>query len=98
MRDALIAAREWHAQPLEMLGLPSRALSEANRLLAQALTLHDKDLCPGGCGHYLDETTGPDADGWFESESVCCDACRARDDNRDKPEPGELRYVVDTRP
>lgn len=78
-----------------MLGLLSRPWSEANRLLAQALTLHDKDLCPGGCGHYLDETC--DADGWHEVDKVFCDACRARDEDKDKPEPGELRYVKDTR-
>lgn len=98
MRDALTAAREWGAQPMDMLGIPSRPWSEANRYLAQALTLHDKDLCPGGCGHYLDDTSGADADGWFECESTYCDACRARDDNKDQPQPGELRYVVDTRP
>lgn len=91
MRDALTAAREWGAQPMDMLGIPSRPWSEANRFLAQALTLHDKDLCPGGCGHYLDETC--DVDGWHEVDSVYCDACRARDDNQDKPQPGELRYV-----
>ena len=94
MRDALTAAREWGAQPMDMLGIPSRPWSEANRLLAQALTLHDKDLCPGGCGHYLDETS--DVDGWHEVHSVYCDACRARDDDKDKPEPGELRYVTRT--
>lgn len=94
MRDALTAAREWGAQPMDMLGIPSRPWSEANRFLAQALTLHDKDLCPGGCGHYLDETT--EVDGWHEVHSVTCDACRARDESKDKPEPGELRYVVNT--
>lgn len=92
MRDALTAAREWGAQPMDMLGIPSRPWSEANRYLAQALTLHDKDLCPGGCGHYLDETS--DVDGWHESHSVYCDACRARDDNKDQPQPGELRFVT----
>jgi len=91
VRDALTAAREWGAQPMDMLGIPSRPWSEANRYLAQALTLHDKDLCPGGCGHYLDETS--DVDGYHEVKSIHCDACRARDDSQDKPQPGELRYV-----
>lgn len=77
-----------------MLGIPSRPWSEANRFLAQALTLHDKDLCPGGCGHYLDETT--DVDGWHEVHKVVCDGCAARDRDDAKPEPGELRYVTRT--
>lgn len=80
---------------MEMLGVPSRPWSEANRFLAQALTLHDKDLCPGGCGHYMDETT--DIDGWHEVHKTVCDACAARDRDDSKPQPGELRYVVDTR-
>lgn len=83
---------------MEMLGFPSRPWSEANRLLAQALTLHDKDLCPGGCGHYLDETC--EEDGFHEAETLICDACAARErltgDPERKREPGELVFV--TRP
>lgn len=92
MRDALTAAREWGVRPTVMLDVPSLAWSEADRLLAQALTLHDRDLCPGGCGHYLDETS--EMDGWHEVKRITCDACRARDEDDIKPEPGELRYVA----
>lgn len=84
---------------MEMLGVKSPPMSEANRLLAMALTLHDRDKCPGGCGHYLDETT--QTDGWFEAhDDLVCDACAARERLRgeqEKPEPGSMTYVVDTR-
>lgn len=91
MRDALTAAREWGAQPTTMLGVPAADWSEADRFLAMALTLHDRDLCPGGCGHYLDETS--EMDGWHEVQHTVCDACRARDESQDQPQPGELRWV-----
>lgn len=91
MCDALTAAREWGVRPMVMLGVPAADWSEADRFLAQALTLHDKDLCPGGCGHYLDETS--EMDGWHEVDSITCDACRARDEDQTKPQPGELRFV-----
>lgn len=80
---------------MEMLGVPSRPWSEANRALAQALTLHDKALCPGGCGYYLDETSGQD--GCHESKTIICGACATRDqDDKERTErvPGELRYIV----
>lgn len=96
MRDALTSAREWGAQPLEMLGVSSGRWSEANRVLAQALTIHDQDLCPGGCGYYLDETA--DEDGHYEAHVVQCDACATRDripdDSDYKRQPGELAYVT----
>lgn len=65
-------------------------------MLGQALTMHDKALCPGGCGHYLDETSHQD--GWHEVKSVTCGACATRDqyakDNTER-QPGEIRYVVE---
>lgn len=71
--------------------------SEADRFLAQALTLHDMDLCPGGCGHYLDETS--ELDGHHSVHTVVCDACgemaRDKEDREgDDVVPGELSYVV----
>ena len=98
MREALEAARQWSTRPTQMLGMLSLPWSEADRLLAQALTLHDKDICPGGCGHYLDETSTED--GWHEVHTIRCDACAARDDYADEhskqehKEPGELTYVT----
>lgn len=80
---------------MEMLGLPSGQWSGANRLLAQALTLHDKDLCPCGCGYYLDETSR--VDGYYRVETLTCDAGRARDQfdkDNERREPGEIRFVV----
>lgn len=97
MRDALTAAREWGGRPLRWLRSPLSVgpdWSEADYTLAQALTLHDKDLCPGGCGFYLDETSH--TDGHYRSDSVYCDACATRD-QRDKDErdrqPGEVRFL-----
>lgn len=96
MLDALSAAREWGTRPTVMLlGAPSAGdWSEADRWLAQAATLHDADKCPGGCGHYLDETS--ELDGWHEVGVTHCDACAARDrwTGENKPEPGELAYVT----
>lgn len=94
MRDALTTAREWGAQPLDILGVPSRPWSEANRFLAMALTLHDKDLCPGGCGQYLDETIdSDDHSSYYDVERFTCLACEARDQDEAKPKPGELIAV-----
>lgn len=81
-----------------MLGVPRGRWSEVDRKLAQALTLHDKDVCPGGCGHYLDETSTED--GWHEAHTLVCDACAARDkynaelSKNDSRVPGTLVYVT----
>lgn len=85
-----------------MLGSPlaGDTWTECDRYLAQALTLHDAALCPGGCGHYLDETS--EMDGWHEAHTVTCDACAARDrhhdEHKDVQVPGQLTYVSSTRP
>ena len=95
MRDALTMARSWGWRPSEAVGGPiTREKSEADWALAMALTLHDKDLCPGRCGGYLDETSH--LDGWHESRRIVCDACRARDEDSEPLRPGELAYVVNT--
>lgn len=69
--------------------------TDEDRLLAIALDLHEADLCPGGCGHYLDQTA--EEDGWHDAHSVVCDACAARDrylkEKGENREPGELVYV-----
>lgn len=78
-----------------MIGIDLGRMTDADRSLALALDLHDRDLCPGGCGHYLDETA--EMDGWHEVRKITCDACRARDADDTKPEHGEMRYVIDTR-
>ena len=81
-----------------MLGCPRGRWSEVDRKLAIALTLHDRDLCPGGCGHYLDETS--EMDGWHEAHTVVCDACAARDRyneeaaKSDSRVPGSLTVVT----
>ena len=75
----------------------SGPLSEADHLLILEWKIDQDALCPGGCGHYLDETS--EMDGFHKVERVTCDACAARDDDREdhKDEesiPGELTYVV----
>lgn len=78
-----------------MVGIDLGRMSQTDRDLALALTLHDAALCPGGCGHYLDDTSG--VDGWHEVHRIVCDACRARDADDKETGPGEMRYVTDTR-
>ena len=78
-----------------MLGMPALDGSEVDRLLAIALTLHDRDICPGGCGMYLDETL--DVDGWHSYHKVVCDGCAARDSDEEDRQPGQLGYVTDDR-
>ena len=88
-----MAAREWGERPRHMLGLPPLKQSEVDRLLAVALTLHDLDKCPCGCGGYADETLGKD--GWNEADTLVCDRRRAMDElraERSNPEPGEMVY------
>lgn len=73
----------------------ARTWSEEDRALAVALDLHERALCPGGCGHYLDETS--EEDGWHEVHTVVCDACAARDRYREETkdrEPGEILYIT----
>ena len=84
-----------------MLATPAvgPGLSEADRLLAIAETMHSAMLCPCGYGapHYLDETS--EMDGWHEGDSTYCDVKRAADQYRKdnpEPEPGELPFVVRT--
>lgn len=97
----LAAARRWGRRPTELLRPSSRqGLSEADRLLIVAESIHDGWLCPCGHGgpHYLDDTSK--IDGWFEPSTIYCDAKAAADrDRKDKsePEPGMLTFVRDTR-
>lgn len=95
MRDALTAAREWGERPRFMLGLAPAGQSEVDRLLMQALVIHDHERCPCGCGFYLDETSG--VDGWHGVKTVRCDAKAAMDQwqkDNPNPEPGTIPYVV----
>ena len=93
VRDALVAAREWRVPPRRMLGMRPLDQSEVDRLLMLALTLHDLDKCPCGCGGYADVTLA--VDGWHDADSVTCDARRAMDEHRKaQPEqPGELLFA-----
>lgn len=78
-----------------MLGLPAVERSEVDRLLMQALTIHDKGKCPCGCGFYLDETS--QTDGWHEVKTIRCDAKAAMDQwqkDNPNPEPGLIPYVI----
>ena len=77
-----------------MVGIDLGRMSETDRALALALTLHDAAVCPGGCGHYLDETS--EMDGWHELGKIVCDACRVRDADETESMPGEMRYVKHT--
>jgi len=94
VREALTAAREWGEKPRYMLGLPAVDRSEVDRLLMLALTIHDADKCPCGCGGYADVTL--EVDGWHEAAAKRCDARRAMEDYRKEhpnAEPGELVYA-----
>lgn len=93
MLDGLRSAQKWGVPPLTMFWRAGQEWSDEDRLLAVALDLHEGDLCPGGCGHYLDQTS--EEDGWHEAHTVTCDACAARDRHRQESEsqPGEMVYV-----
>ena len=97
MLDALRTAKAWGAVPSVILGTGLPAWCEEDRLLALALTLHDADLCPGGCGYYLDETRNQD--GFHHVETEYCGACAARDEHQREargiePLPGEMIYIA----
>lgn len=101
MRDALAAAQLWGGvRPTSLIstGRPTVGdWSEADRLLAIAWSLDRAALCPGGCGHYLDETL--ESSGEHTVEHKLCGACEARDLDREErknepPVPGELTIVV----
>lgn len=92
----LRSAQKWGVPPLTMFWREGTDWSDEDRLLALAFDLHESDVCPGGCGHYLDETT--EVDGWHEAHTVVCDACAARErhlsDHAENRQPGELVYVT----
>ena len=94
--DALTAAREWGQTPRHMLDMAPLARSEVDRLLMQALTLHDASKCPCGCGGYADVTLT--VDGWHDTKRARCDARAAMDEERkaNPEEPGEMLYAVYT--
>lgn len=95
----LKAARSWHAPPGEYLG-GAQGWTYVSRTLAAALTYLDEIRCPRG--HYTDDTTDPDAEGWYEvDDSMICEACAAldryhKDHEHSPPEPGALLFVRDT--
>lgn len=67
---------------------PSQPWLPSDRLLAIALTLHEKSRAP--CGHFYDECYDEDASGWDAAE-VHCAACAAIEKHQakhDKPRPG----------
>lgn len=101
MRDALAAAQLWAGvRPTALMstGVPTTGdWSEADRLLAVAWSLDKAAMCPGGCGHYLDETL--ESSGEHSIKHEICGACEARDLDRDERKsepsvPGELTVVV----
>lgn len=66
-----------------------------------ALLSYEDSLC-GGCGQPKDIAYNPDADGWFEAETVTCAGCAAQQQHgrkQGKEAPaGQKVYVLDTRP
>lgn len=74
-------------------------------MLAVALTLFERSLCPCGCGFPRDKAWDPESDGWFEARTKVCYAKAAAvrySEEQPKPgsegyEPGALVYLVDTR-
>ena len=80
MVDVLRTAKGWGQAPSTILGTRLPVWCEEDRLLSLALTDYEAALCPGGCGHFLDETI-PD-DGMHEATPQYCDACAARDEYR----------------
>jgi hypothetical protein len=79
------------------LGVPT--WGETDFLLTQALEIHDRMLCPGGCGQYADEAHSGEWDGGFSVDERQCHACAAREqwerEHRGEDRPaGTLLSVV----
>ena len=89
---SLQSALKWKVRPLVFLGVEEQGpWTETDRLLAEALTIYDRSLCPD-CGHGKRLAWDDDLDGWFEvDDSIVCQACKARErymsDNKES-EPG----------
>ena len=79
-------------RPLEFLGVEERGpWTDTDRLLAEALTVHERMICE--CGWNRRHAWDPDMDGWFEvDDSSVCQACAARErylkDHKGEGEPG----------
>lgn len=86
--------------PSRYLALDVKPWGETDFLLTQALELHDRMLCPGGCGQYADEAHDDDNEGGYEVVTVLCHACAAREEwhkdhsGDEKPGPGTQTAVV----
>lgn len=66
-------------------------------LLMAALHTHDQGLCVCGCGQYSELAHDPDTDGWWEVETMVCNAGAALADWDEREgktaESGTMRYV-----
>jgi hypothetical protein len=49
--------------------------TDADRGLLLGLGMWEATLCPGGCGHTIDQAWHTDNDGWFEVQGFKCYAC-----------------------
>lgn len=79
-------------------GRPDSPWSEADTVLATALSIHDRELrCPCGCGGYADITL--ESDGFHDVEEIRCDARAALDEyqrSAKELEPGVILVPVYT--
>lgn len=69
---------------------PTKPWLPSDRLLAIALTLHEKTIL--GCGHYIDET------GERKAAEFICKSCAAIEEHNarhEKPKPGAKVFAVE---
>lgn len=70
---------------------------DEERAWAYALTDVEAEMCPGGCGQPLAESTAVGADEDYDVLFVQCHACATRARRQeDRSNPGELLRVVNT--
>lgn len=96
----LKAAARYGRPPSEWFGNTSGQWRSVDYVATLAFELYQDRLC--SCGRDTMVCRHPFMDGWYEVETVVChpEAAKARymESRKDGLDPGELLYVVDTRP
>lgn len=80
--------------PSRFLGLPWSEWGETDRLLVEAAGICRDDLCPCGCGQWVDEAHDESSDGRWEVSAPVCYARNAieawQEKHREDADPGQL--------
>ena len=85
-------AREWGDPPLMSWGIKDRH-SKPALLVKLALRYYEQSLC--SCGHSSFLAHGPEGVGEYETHTITCHSCKAKERAKQTDEPGVKLFTVD---